>query len=304
VTVISRRALSLGTAAVLACSRTEAASGSSPSPAQPSSSVRLLEWDFGPQAWGQGRAVVAIPTWGDATTHYPLLIALHGRGEALKPPQEGAMGWPRDYAMIRAIDRLRSPPLREADYQGFVDRSRLAATNASLGARPFAGVVVACPWLPDFHPAMTADVSAYTRFVTEVLIPRVLRETPAIAAPDATAIDGVSLGGVIALRIGLNCPESFGAIGGIQPAISEGDNQEWTALALAARARHPTLKLRLMTSREDFFRMAIMSLSQAWNAAGIAHDFVDVPGPHYYVFNRGPGSIELLLWHDRVLARS
>ena len=36
----------------------------------------------------------------------------------------------------------------------------------------------------------------------------------------------------------------------------------------------------------------------------VAHDFADIPGPHDYPFNRGPGAIELLLWHDRVLARS
>jgi enterochelin esterase-like enzyme len=301
---IGRRALTLGTVAAVACSRTEPASGDGPTSVPLSSNVRLLEWDFGQQPWGQARAVVAIPAWGDASTRYPVLVALHGRGEALKAPPEGAMGWPRDYAMIRAMDRLRSPPLREADYQGFVDRSRMATTNASLSLRPFGGVIVACPWLPDFHPAMTVDISTYSRFVTEMLMPRVWRETPAIANPEATGIDGVSLGGVIALRIGLARPESFGAVGGIQPALLEGQNIEWTAMAQAARARHPTLKLRLLTSREDYFRAAIVSLSQAWNAAGIGHDFVDVPGPHDYVFNRGPGSIELLLWHDRVLARS
>jgi hypothetical protein len=214
------------------------------------------------------------------------------------------MGWPRDYAMIRAIDRLRTPPLREGDYQGLVDRSRMATTNASLAARPFGGVIVVCPWLPDFHPVMTADLSAYTHFVTDTLIARVLRETPALGTPDATGIDGVSLGGVVALRIGLACPECFGAIGGIQPAIAEGQSAEWTAAAQSARARRPTLKLRLLTSREDYFRVAIVSVSQAWNAAGVAHEFVDLPGPHDYVFNRGPGSIELLFWHDRVLARS
>ena len=46
----------------------------------------------------------------------------------------------------------------------------------------------------------------------------------------------------------------------------------------------------------------ILGLSAAWRAAGIAHDFADVPGPHDYVFNRGPGSIELLLWHESALA--
>jgi hypothetical protein len=61
------------------------------------------------------------------------------------------------------------------------------------------------------------------------------------------------------------------------------------------------MKLRLLTSREDYFHNAITSLSAAWRFAGVAHDFADLPGPHDYVFNRGPGSIELLLWHDRAL---
>jgi iron(III)-salmochelin esterase len=26
-----------------------------------------------------------------------------------------------------------------------------------------------------------------------------------------------------------------------------------------------------------------------------------IPGGHDYTFNRGPGGIEMLLWHDRVL---
>ena len=79
---------------------------------------------------------------------------------------------------------------------------------------------------------------------------------------------------------------------------------QWTALARAARASRPTMKLRLLTSQEDYFRDAILGVSRAWRAEGIDHDFADVPGPHDYVFNRGPGSMELLLWHDRVLART
>jgi hypothetical protein len=63
------------------------------------------------------------------------------------------------------------------------------------------------------------------------------------------------------------------------------------------------MALRLLTSHDDFFHDAIVSVSQAWRAAGVAHEFADVPGPHDYVFNRGPGSLELLLWYDRILAR-
>jgi len=298
---VGRRAAILGAAATLVCCRSERASGSTPTPT--STNVRLLEWDLGAQSWGQARATVVVPTWGGSDARFPVLVALHGRGEALKPPAEGALGWPRDYALVRAFDRMRAPPLVAADFEGLADPARMAEINGALARRPFGGLIVVCPWLPDVHPASTGDIAPYARFVTEVLLPKVRAETPALARPESTGLDGVSLGGVVALRIGLTAPDTFGAVGGIQPAFGSGQGADWTTLALAARARRPALKLRLLTSREDYFREAILSVSRAWSAAGVAHDFGDVPGPHDYVFNRGPGSIELLFWHDRMLAR-
>jgi iron(III)-salmochelin esterase len=132
-------------------------------------------------------------------------------------------------------------------------------------------------------------------------LPRVRRETPASDAPDATGIDGVSMGGALALRIGLTNPAAFGAVGSLQAAIAEEHATELTELARAARAKRPSLKLRLVTSHDDYFRGAITHLSEAWHAGGIAHDFADIPGPHDYAFNRGPGSIELLTYYDRAL---
>jgi acetyl esterase/lipase len=292
-------------AAALACSRSERASGGPPPPTSiASSNVRVLQWDLGAQAWGQARVVVVVPSWGGADAKFPVVVALHGRGESTKTPAEGAMGWPRDYAMVRAFDRLRAPPLREKDYEGFVEPARMAATNASLAATPFGGVIVACPWLPDVRPATTGDIGVYARYLLDVLLPRVRKDTPALSSPEATGIDGVSLGGILALRIGLTCPESFGAVGGIQAALQEGQNTEWTVLAQAARAKRPGMKLRLLTSHDDYFHDAIVGVSQAWRAASVTHDFADVPGPHDYIFNRGPGSIELLTWHDRSLTHA
>ena len=303
--LVGRRALVLGTAAAaIACSRSEASGGPPPPTSTASPNARVLEWDLGSQPWGQARAVVVVPTWGTPETRFPVVVALHGRGEAQKAPADGAMGWPRDYAMVRAVDRLRTPPLHDNAYEGFVDRARMADQNASLAARPFGGVIVACPWLPDVRPAATGDITALGRYLLDALLPRVRRDTPALASPEATGIDGVSLGGILALRIGLTCPESFGAVGGIQAALGEGQNTEWTALAQAARARRPGMKLRLLTSHDDYFHDVNTGLSQAWRAAGVAHDFADVPGPHDYIFNRGPGSIELLLFQDRALARA
>jgi hypothetical protein len=248
--------------------------------------------------------VVVVPTWGGPQARFPVLVALHGHGEAIKAPVEGAMGWPRDYALVHAIDRLRAPPLRDVDYLGFADPARLRAANADLAATPYGGAIVVCPWMPDFHLPAPGEIGEYARYVRDDLLPRVRRETPALSSAEATGIDGVSLGGFTALRIGLSLPDVFGAVGAVQPAIQEGQAPEWTALAQAARAARPTMKLRLMTSHEDYFRTGILSVSRAWTAAGLQHDFADVPGPHDYVFNRGPGSLELLLWHDRALSHA
>ena len=293
----------LGAATAFACSRGEGTAGGG-TPLPVSSHVRILEWDLGAQPWGRSRAAVVVPSWGGAEARFPVLVALHGRGESVKTPSEGALGWPRDYAMVRAYDRLRSPPLREGDYEGIVDLARMGEANASLAQRPFGGLIVACPWLPDVRPATTGDIAEYARFLLNVLLPRVRADTPALSTPEATGIDGVSLGGAVALRVGLTSPGAFGAVGGIQPALSEGQNTEWTALAQGARAARPGMRLRLMTSHEDYFHDAIVGVSRAWTSGGVAHDFADVPGPHDYIFNRGPGSIELLLWHDRALARN
>jgi hypothetical protein len=279
------------------------AQGASPLSAVASPNVRLADWDLGGFAWGRTHAAILVPTWGGDGERFPVLIALHGRGEALKGPVDGAMGWPRDYALIRAIDRVRSPPLNPSDYEGFVVPDRLRDANAALAARAFGGMIVVCPYVPDVRPPASGDITSYSRFIADVLLPRVRRETPAYASREATGIDGVSLGGVVALRIGLALPDIFGAVGGIQPALSGGDNAVWVARARAARARHADLRLRLLTSDRDYFHDEVMSLSRAWRDAGVLHDVADVVGPHDYPFNRGPGALELLLWHDSALVR-
>lgn len=264
--------------------------------------TRLLTWHFDERG-PNGEAVIVVPS-SNGEERYPVLIALHGRGEAVKAPTEGAMGWPRDYALTRAYARLSAPPLSEADLEGFVEPERLAAINRQLGERPFGGLVVVCPYMPDLNPRSTSDVADYGKYLLNVVLPRVRKETPALATSEATGIDGVSLGGIVGLRVGFANTDAFGAIGALQPAISEDQTTEWTELARAARAKRPSLKLRLTTSKDDYFHRAIALVHEAWRAAGIAHDYADLPGPHDYPFNRGPGSIEMLLWHDRALRAS
>ena len=305
---VSRRALLLGAAAI-GCSKKEPpqtvapTSAPAPPPIAPGArgSTKVVTMTFDADAGGPQTAAIIVPTWGAEGTRFPVVVALHGRGEALKGPERGAFGWPRDYALTRAIERICAPPVTAEDLEGFVDEPRLAEMNRDLAARPFGGLIVACPYLPDVDVRTFKDVRAYGKWIVETFLPRVLRETPAIASLEATGIDGVSLGGATALRVGLTFPEAFGAVGALQAAVVEDQAQEWTELVRYARKKRPNLALRLLTSHDDYYNGPITHLSQAWRAANVEHEFVDVPGPHDYPFNRGPGSYELLRWHDHVL---
>ncbi len=307
-TRLSRRSLALGAAALFAgCQRRSEAAPTSDHAAAPPDPVkrgdtRLVEWTF--EGAVSPSTAVLIPADADrpdAAARYPVLVALHGRGEARKPPREGSLGWPHDYSLGRAIERVSAPPLRSSDFGGFVDAARLQHLNTSLGRHPFGGLIVVCPYVPDLELADDAALAAFGQFLTGVLLPRVRAETPALPGPAATGIDGVSLGGAVALAVGLGNAASFAAVGSLQPALDVHDTELWTARARGARLANPTVALRLLTSSGDYFRDAVRATSTAWTAAGIVHDFDDVLGPHDYPFNRGPGAIEMLLWHDRAL---
>ncbi|CAN5370092.1 hypothetical protein BH09MYX1_BH09MYX1_22510 [soil metagenome] len=308
---MGRRGFVLG-ATLAACTRRESSVALPPDVAPPPSTppltptvssargtTEVLQWST---EGASTESAIIIPKWDNAGARYPLLIALHGRGEAVKPPKAGALGWANDYGMLHAIERLCAPPLTDTDYQGLSDPERLASVNRELSVRPFRGVVIACPHVPDLDLNGTKDAEKFAEFLINVLLPRLRRELPISPAPESTGIDGVSLGGALALRIGLAHPETFGVVGALQPAIGDERLSELTELAIAARAKRRAMPLRLTTSHDDYYKPWVVKLSDRWKNAGISHDFADVPGPHDYVFNRGPGVYEMLFWQDRALA--
>ena len=282
---------------------TTAAEGGVFEPKRELVSERTLEFDA--SAIGPEKALALVPGWGSSDERFPILVALHGRGEAVRGMDVGARGWLRDYELGRAIERLRSPPLTRSDFKGFVDDGRLARINASLAERPFQGLIVLCPWVPDLvNERDRTNLDAplpFGRFVVESLLPRALAATPALASREATGIDGVSLGGRVSLVVGLAHPDRFGAIGALQPAIQDNEPPVLARRARDAAADAATFWLRLVTSDQDYFRGAVRGLHLALQTERIPHEHLVLPGPHDYAFNRGPGGLEMLLWHDRVL---
>ncbi len=229
-----------------------------------------------------------------------VLVALHGRGEVDKGLQGGARGWRDDYALDRAIVRAAAPPLTPDDFLGFVNDSRLGALNASLAAHPFVGLAVACPWAPALKDRSPAGSEPFARFIIDDLIPRARKEASAQSST-LNGIDGVSMGGRLALLIGLRHPEVFRTVGALQPAIGERDIPELVALAKAAAGKVEDFNFRLVTSTDDYFRPAVFAFSKALNEAEVKHVLIETPGPHDYAYNRGPGAYEMLLWHERRL---
>jgi hypothetical protein len=263
------------------------------------------ELEFEGSAIGPEKALAIVPRWGKADERFPVLVALHGRGEAVRGMDVGARGWLREYDLGRTIARLRAPPLTREDFKGFVEEKRLARINASLGERPFRGLVVVCPWVPDLvNERDRTNLDAprpFGRFVVETLLPRVGDETPSLRDTASTGIDGVSLGGRVSLVVGLSHPGQFGAIGALQPAIQDNEPPLLAKKARDAMGDARRIQLRLVTSDQDYFRGAVTGLHMALTAEHIEHEYLVIPGPHDYAFNRGPGGVEMLLWHDRVL---
>jgi enterochelin esterase-like enzyme len=246
--------------------------------------------------------VVVVPEHA-RDERFPVLIALHGRGETLKGPERGARGWVDDYALGRAENRLAHPPLVARDFESFVEAPRLAAFNHALGEAPYRGLIVVCPYLPD---VLSSDdpfgqAPPLAKFLVDDLLPKVKAETPALGTPAATGIDGVSLGGRAALAVGLLRPEAFGAIASLQAALEPKNTTELVTRARQALEKNPALKLRLLTSSNDYYLAVLTGIHGALRAAGVPHDFFVANGPHDYVFNRGPGALEMLAYHDRVL---
>lgn len=264
--------------------------------------ARELTWVYDSTPVGAMQVVVRLPPRREGQ-RFPVLIAMHGRGEAFKGPAHGARGWVDDYGLATALERLHAPPLVPKDLENLAAPERLGRLNAALGETPFGDLVVVCPYTPDILAGDKPFSAAlpFGRFLVEELLPRVYRETPALGTAGSTGIDGVSLGGRASVLIGLERAEAFGAVGALQAAFDSADAPELARRAKMAREKNPKLSIRLLTSDGDFFLRANKNISKALTDAGISHELRVVPGPHDYVFNRGPGVYEMLLFHDRAL---
>jgi enterochelin esterase-like enzyme len=257
-----------------------------------------LESPFGPT-----EVVVLVPEGVTKAAPLPVLVAFHGRGESLKGPHRGARGWVSDYALGHAVERLGNPPLAAADFLGMVTADRLNDFNRALTEKPYRGLIVVCPFLPDVLKANQAvpEGQRLANFIADKLLPRVYAETPALGTPATTGVDGVSLGGRASLLVGFLRPEAFGVVAALQPALDKDEAGLFADLAKRAQERNSAQRVRLLTSDGDYFLEPTQLLAHALMTRNVGRRLDVATGPHNYEFNRGPGAFEMLLFHDRAL---
>jgi iron(III)-salmochelin esterase len=262
-----------------------------------------LSWRFEQGPFGPTDVVISVPASADPAARFPVLVAFHGQAESAKGSVRGARAWLDDYLLLRAVTRLEQPPLDANDFEAYVSVERLEQINRALQARPYADLILVCPFLPDVLAGERAweEREKLADFITDTLLPRVYAKTPALGTAPTTGVDGVSLGGRAALLVGLSRPGAFGSVGSLQAALAASEVERFAALAAHALAQNSRLTLRLLTSDEDYFQSPNQALSAALGARAVPHAWALVKGTHSYRFNRGPGVLEMLLFHSRVL---
>ena len=246
------------------------------------------------------RFTLCIPKHLAKHERVPLLVLLHGLGET-SDERLGAFAWIERYGLCTTYDRLRRAPLARSSTGARADLTdaRIAELGAELALRPFRGLVVACPYMPDLQIGSATELDRYASWIADVVVPRARREAPTLDDAKYTTIDGCSLGGHFSLEVFLRRPEVFGAWGGVQTAIGEGAASVYADRLARVVAKVGSRDVHVETSTGDAFRRGNEALSASLTKRGVAHDFRILPGPHDQAWLREAGTLEMLLWHDQ-----
>jgi hypothetical protein len=233
----------------------------------------------------------------------PLLVLLHGLGET-HDQKIGAYAWLERYGLGSAYDRLCTPPVTRAETKyRYWDDARLAEVNALLAAQPFGGMAIACPFTPNVYKAARGrkpTLDAYADWIVDEVVPRARREADVLDGSAHTYLDGCSLGGYVGVEVFLRKAAHFGAWGSLQGALGAHRVPGYADGIAAAIATHGKRHIHIETSSGDTFRALNEDLSRQLKKRGVDHDFSMPPGPHNQPFLRDSGTLEKLLWYDRL----
>jgi S-formylglutathione hydrolase FrmB len=142
--------------------------------------------------------------------------------------------------------------------------------------------------------------SRYETFIGDEVVSYVDSHFRTIAAQHARAITGLSMGGFGALRIALDRPDTFGAVGSISGAVDPRCCEDEPGIdhVFGDPGRHPSfwnrnvivadagafvrahLDLTIDCGRDDAFVGSNRTLHERLVALGVPHDYAERPGGH------------------------
>jgi pimeloyl-ACP methyl ester carboxylesterase len=250
------------------------------------------------------KALVLTPRTAPRKGGRSVLVLLHGLGETASESL-GLHAWSDRYGLIEADARLRRGSVAPPVPNRYLSESRALAIDQELRRRPYSGPVLVCPVTPNVYKGggTYAALEEYAAWIADVLLPAV-RETAGVGRdPAATAIDGCSLGGYVAIEVFLRRPEAFGALGSVQAAIGERMAFVYAGRLRAVLDRVGPRQIHVESSVWDPSRKAHEILSAELDKHGVPHDLTVLPGGHDQMFLREIGALEMLLWHDRRISR-
>ncbi|MEL6180071.1 MAG: alpha/beta hydrolase-fold protein, partial [Myxococcota bacterium] len=244
---------------------------------------------------GRQHVVFVLPPHynDDPQSRWPAVLTFAGLGESKRGNRAGAWGWVEMYGVVPAMAALHRNALAPDDLQGLLEPEELDAYNKVLTETPYRGVVLVCP----YPPQRSSD--AYERFLIEELVPYTNAQLRIFPEPERWGIDGISMGGMLSTVIGFSQAEHFGAFGSQQSSLSYSPRLQ--NMIDQHRQQLEGKPINIATSTYDGFRRSLTTLSQRLNDTHLNHRFTILPGRHNKRFVKGPGSIELLLFHDRAL---
>ncbi len=249
---------------------------------------------------GRQHVVLVLPPDYDTTQErYPAVLAMAGLGESVRGNKAGAWGWVQKYGVVPAMAALHRNRLTREDFQGLVSQEALAQYNGALQKDPYRGVVLVCPFPPNLNKGV-AQLTQYKKFWFEELMPHVDRT---VRTSGIWGLGGISLGGLTATYVGFGHPDKFAAISSQQASVRR-SRPRLIRMAKENLTALQRTRLNVATSHGDGYRDALEKFHRDLDRIGLQHRFVVLRGHHNKRFVKGPGSLEILLFHDRALRGS
>ncbi|MGO9566009.1 MAG: alpha/beta hydrolase [Desulfomonilaceae bacterium] len=248
----------------------------------------------------QGVVAVSLPIGYEKNTKrkYPLVIAFGGAGECARSPRDGALAWLYYYKTDEAVRALANNRLTPDDFRRLITPPHLNDFNRKLKARPYSGIILACPSSPLLTPQVGLEFPEYEEYIMDELVPAL--KSRYRVADAGVGVDGVSMGGARSMYYGFKYPEVFSSIGSVQGAFGP----YFDIYRHFVERHRETLKKRsiqLVTSDRDPMAPSVERMHQLLVDNSIPHLYLKLTGPHDYIFNQGPGALELLVFHDHAL---